>query len=266
MAEPLKGKTGVVTGGSRGIGKTLALSLASEATKLSVCSIDGEELMNLKKDLPAEYGAREGRLYLEQVDVRDESSVKSFALNTKNVLGIPDILVVNAGRTDQKHRSLEELPVEVWRDIIDVNLTGSFITLKSFLPLMAEKGGNVIIISSLLGQMGYGKANDGPYCASKFGLQGLLEVAVQEYMDSGLNINALYPGEMVNTGFFSHWSPEERRALPDAEVLLEPFLFLTGLPPGSLSGVSINGKKWRENDAYRKTFIRKGKGNEDPNY
>lgn len=259
MAGSFEGKIGVVTGGSRGIGKTLAQCLAGEGVKLCVGSIDNNELMALPADLPSEYEAKEGKLYLEQVDVRVESSVKSFARNTKKVLGIPDILVVNAGRTDQQHRLLADLPAEEWRDIIDVNLTGGFLTLKSFLPLMEKQGGNVIIISSLLGQQGYGKANDGPYCASKFGLQGLLEVAVQEYREAGVNINALYPGEMINTGFFSHWSPEKRNTLPDPKVLIEPFLFLSGLPPGSLSGASINGKRWREDADYRKTFFRKGK-------
>lgn len=259
MTVSLRGKTGVVTGGSRGIGKTLALSLANYEVSLGVCSLDKEELIHLKEEMTSEYGAREGKFYLEKVDVRDEDSLKSFARNTSDVLGTPDILVVNAGRTDQKHRTLEDLPVEEWRDILDVNLTGGFITLKTFLPLMAEKGGNVIIISSLLGQQGHGQANDGPYCASKFGLQGLLEVAVDEYRNSGLNINALYPAEMVRTGFFSHWTPEERQALPGPEVLIEPFLFLAALRPGSLSGVSVNGKKWRENENYRKSLIRKGK-------
>ncbi len=253
----LEGKVLVVTGGTKGLGREIALGAAKEKAKLAVCSRSEDFLENLKKDLDSIYDDQND-YYLDTVDINEVNMLKNFSNNIVKELGEPDVLIANAGVTDQKHHSLVDLPDETWEKIININLSGTFYTIKTFLPLLEKTRGNLIIMTSLLGQKGYGKANDAPYCASKFGLEGLAEVAADEY-EGKVNVNTIFPAEKVNTNFFSHLSKEEREKLSDPEVIVEPTLFLASLPTGSLTAHSLNAKKWREDLAYQKDLLKKSR-------
>lgn len=253
----LEDKVVIVTGGTKGLGGEIALGAAKEKTKLAVCSRSEDALENLKKELDSIY-ADQNNYYLERADITEVNMLKNFSYNIVKELGKPDVLIANAGVTDQKHHSLVDLPDKVWEKIINVNLNGTFYTIKTFLPLLKETKGNLIIMTSLLGQKNYGKANDGPYCASKFALEGLAEVAADEY-EGKVNVNTIFPAEKVNTNFFSHLSKEEREKLSEPEVIVEPTLFLASLPSASLTGHSLNAKKWREDLSYQRDLLKKSR-------
>lgn len=254
----IKGKIIVITGGTKGLGQAITLGAAREGAKVAVCSRSKDALENLRSYL-AEIYNDEKHYYLQAVDITNFEMLKDFSENIRQKLGNPDVLIANAGVTDQKHHRLVDLPNEVWENIIRVNLTGTFFTIKTFLPLLENAKGNLIIMTSLLGQKDYGKANEGAYCASKSGLEGLAEVAADEYRGK-VNVNTVFPGEVVNTNFFSHLSEEERKKLADPTVIVEPTLFLASLPENSLTCHSLNAKKWREDPSYKENLIKKSKG------
>ena len=245
----LGGKIALVTGVSSGIGRALAYGFHHGGVRIAGCALESERLEQLQLELP--------RSYFAAADITDHQAFGEFFDSVCRLLGVPDILVANAGVTDQAYHSLTNLPLAIWREVIETNLTGTFITLKTVLPRMAAVGrGNVIVVTSLLGQKGSGQANDGPYCASKFGIEGLVEVAVDEFSHKyGLNINTVFPASKVNTGFFATVSTAERAKLPPPEILNELVLYLSQLPPFSLAGRSINGRRWTMESDYRNQLL-----------
>ena len=253
----LEDKVVVITGGTKGLGKEIALGAARKGAKIAVCSRSQDALSDLEDELKEIY-TEQSRFYLQAVDVTEIKILEDFAANIIESFGKVDVLIANAGVTDQKHHSLVELPNETWEKIMKVNLNGSYFTIKTFLPFLEKTKGNLIIMTSLLGQKGYGKANDGPYCTTKFGLEGLKEVAAEEYQGK-VNVNTIFPAEKVNTNFFSHLSKEERAKLAEPEVIVEPTLFLASLPEASLTAHSLNAKKWREDSAYRKDLLKRSR-------
>ncbi|MBO8140758.1 MAG: SDR family oxidoreductase [Firmicutes bacterium] len=255
----LRGRVALVTGAGRGIGRSLALALGTMGARVAGCALEEDQLgetERLLRERPGANEAGEPRTFFQRCDITDEDALSRFVAGTIAALGVPDVVVANAGVTDPDHRRIVDLPLPVWERIIRVNLTGTFLTLKHVLPPMMSRGsGNVIVITSLLGQRGYGKANDGPYCASKFGVEGLVEVAAAECSPYGVNINTLFPAAKVNTGFFARLPLRERESLEPPSVIDEPALFLASLPPGSLTGEAINGKVWREDVNYRRKLF-----------
>jgi 3-oxoacyl-(acyl-carrier-protein) reductase len=184
----LEGKTALVTGGSRGIGKAIALALAARGADVGVTCFTGckfaEDVRSQIRDLGrrSEYFAH---------DVGDAAEVGKLAAEVKETLGDIDILVNNAGIT--RDRSFKKMTQEMWDAVIAVNLTGPFVVTKQFIDGMSERGwGRVINISSIVGEVGnFGQAN---YAASKAGLIGFTKTLAREYARKGVTVNAVAPG------------------------------------------------------------------------
>jgi len=190
----LAGKTAVVTGGTKGIGRAIAESLVRAGVNVSISARNEDEIERAVDELNALKG---GRAVGFVCDVRDYAQVKSFVKGTVEQLGGVDVLVNNAGVGI--FAPVESLSVEDFRAIIETNLCGVFYCCHEAIPLMKQRGGGYIInISSLAGTNAHPRL--AAYNASKFGLNGFSEALMQEVRHDNIKVSYIMPGS-VNTEF-----------------------------------------------------------------
>ena len=188
----LEGKTAVVTGGTKGIGRAIAEALLDKGSRVFLCARDKRELQEAISSLSAK-----GQVDGEVCDVRSESQVRMMLAECKRVFGGLDILVNNAG-VGTFGRTVEETEPGEFRRVLETNLFGVFYACHHAIPLLRKKGGYIINISSLAGQNAHpGMA---AYNASKFGLNGFSEALMQEVRHDGIKVSYVCPGS-VNTEF-----------------------------------------------------------------
>ena len=201
MAPDLKGHVALITGASRGIGRAVALRLASEGVRVAVNYNSGEAPA---RQLVDEISAQGGESIALQADVADEAQVKEMVATVCKQWNRVDILVNNAGiRND---RLLMRMTTKEWDDTLDVNLRGAFFCTKAVLPLMVrQRRGRIINMSSVVGVAGNpGQAN---YAASKAALIGLTKSVAKEVARRNITANALAPGYIL-TGMVEELSED----------------------------------------------------------
>ena len=194
MPGELKDKVAVVTGGSRGIGFSVAQALLAEGAKVFICGRDQKSLdaalERLRATAPANVDG-------SKADLRNYEDCRKLIRMVAERFGGLDILVNNAGVGIFK--PVDQLSVEEWDTVIHTNLSGVFYCCREAIPLMRKRGGGYIFnISSLAGvnPMPMGSA----YNASKFGLNGFSEAMMQDVRYDGIRVSYLMPGS-VDTDF-----------------------------------------------------------------
>lgn len=220
MTKKLENKVALVTGGSRGIGKAIALRLAEEGADIAINyqttkdqaesvaklvdqmgMIDEFEKLSMMIDqMETKEHAKEVSELIDQMgkhsciiqaNVNDLEQVNKMNDEIVKQLGKIDILVNNAGIVRDK--SFVKMTPKMWTEVISVNLDGAFYCTKAVIEGMLErKYGRIINISSVIGRMGNrGQAN---YAASKAGLIGLTKTLAKEFANKGITVNAIAPG------------------------------------------------------------------------
>lgn len=214
-------KIAIITGGSHGIGKALAIKLRSEGLKVVVADI------REPKDLPQE-------VFFRQCDVTRSQEIDALYQWVHQELGVPDILVLSAGQ-GIKERLTEGDP-DKWQRVIDTNLMGPLRCVRSFVPSMLEKeAGNVVFLSSVSANQAY--ENGGIYSASKTALEIVAETLRLETLPH-LNVTTVAPG-IVDTSFFQHQYSDQTgvdqmdMGYLQAEDVAEDIWFALSKKPGS---------------------------------
>jgi 3-oxoacyl-[acyl-carrier protein] reductase len=184
----LSGKTALVTGGSRGIGRAIVLRLATQGADVAF-SYKGNAAA--AADTIAAVEALGRRAVAVQADAREQESAEALVKAVLDAFGRIDILVNNAGIT--RDNLIMRMGAEEWTDVLETNLFGAFWTLKAVTrPMLKARGGRIINITSVSGQAGQtGQAN---YSSAKAGLIGLTKAAARELASRGITVNAVAPG------------------------------------------------------------------------
>ena len=192
--ETINGKIAIVTGGTRGIGLSIARSLLDKGAKVLICARNQGEIENTVTVLKRDFG---DRIAGEVCNVQNYSDVqRAFSLVDQNFGGI-DILVNNAGIG--LFKNVEEMSIPEWEQIIATNLTGVFHFCHEAIPRMKKRGGGSIInIGSLAGREAF--AGSAAYSATKFGIVGFSEALMQEVRFDHIKVSYVMPGS-VNTSF-----------------------------------------------------------------
>jgi 3-oxoacyl-[acyl-carrier protein] reductase len=184
----LDGKVALVTGGSRGIGKAIALRLATQGADVAFTYRGNAAAAQ------ATVGELEGlgrRALAVQADAADGTAAEAAVKAVLEAFGKVDILVNNAGIT--RDDLIMRMSAEAWNDVIDTNLSGALWMTKAITrPMLKARGGRIINITSVSGQAGQtGQAN---YSAAKAGLIGLTKATARELASRGITVNAVAPG------------------------------------------------------------------------
>jgi 3-oxoacyl-[acyl-carrier protein] reductase len=193
----LKDKVALITGGSRGIGKAVALAYAREGASLAICARTGSELEQTVNEIRALAAECEGW----PCDVSLEEPVKELVAQVNHKFGRIDVLVNNAGVMTRPVPTVE-LEVKKWDYTIAVNLRGPFLTTQAVLPLMLkQRSGSIINVSSSIGRSAY--AHFIAYATSKSGLEGFAQTLAAEVSSSNIRVNSVEPGYVATklTGY-----------------------------------------------------------------
>jgi len=182
-----EGRTALITGGARGIGKKVAEKLASGGAKVAVSDV----LLDLAQETVEEFKGKGYQALAIGADVSKSDEVKNMITTVTSEFGSLDIVVNNAGIT--RDALLLRLKEEDWDLVLNINLKGTFLVMQAAAKVMfKQRYGRIINISSAVGRLGnMGQAN---YVASKAGVIGLTRTAARELSARGITVNAIAPG------------------------------------------------------------------------
>jgi 3-oxoacyl-[acyl-carrier protein] reductase len=202
----LKDRVAVVTGGARGIGKAIALTLLREGAKAAIIDSDKERLEMLKR----ETGKEMKEVTVIPCDITKSGDVKEMMDQVRKEFGRIDILVNNAGII--RRGTIETVTEEDWDRVIEVNLKGTFNCCKAVAAIMKQQGyGKIINVSSIAGKMGDITSAPG-YGPSKAGMDALTKTLARQLAQYGINVNGVAP-HAIETEMSAQWSEERRKEI-----------------------------------------------------
>lgn len=248
MTKRFNGKVALVTGASSGLGKSVALLLASEGASVIGTGRNEERLQAVAEEAKANGG--EMSVFIadqsepQQCEAAIEAAVSRY--------GKLDVLINNAGVHDMHHTL--ELTVEQWQADIANNLSGPFYLSRYALPHLLESNGNIVNVGSLASQQG--QPYSAGYCSAKHGLIGLTRAMAIEYTQQSIRVNAVCPGGMM-TAQIERFSPPEGadfdlilrssapRGMMEADQVAQTIAFVASDQASAIHGAVImadNGK------------------------
>ncbi|WP_185969162.1 SDR family oxidoreductase [Aliiglaciecola sp. M165] len=183
----LSNKTAIVTGGGKGLGKTLTYNLLKQGMQVAICGRSQKDIDSTVNEFDTEFN---GKIFGQACNVKYAEQVKSFVEAVADKFGDVHVLVNNSGFG--KDTLVWETSEEDWDDVMNTNVKGAFLMSKAVLPKMIENSeGFIINIASQAALNGY--ANAGVYCASKFAMVGLGKALQEEVKPYGIHVHSLNP-------------------------------------------------------------------------
>ncbi len=199
----MSNKVGLITGGTKGIGYSVALAMMDQGMRVAITGRSQEGVDKALADLKKDGGDNCIGIVC---DVRDFQSQLACVEQVTEAYGQIDVLIANAGVGH--FASIEDLTPEQWQEVIDVNLTGVFYSTKACLESLKSSSGYIITIASLAGTNFFAKGS--AYNASKFGLVGFTQAVMLDLRHSGVKVSTIMPGS-VST-HFNNRTPSEADA------------------------------------------------------
>jgi len=183
----LAGKTAIVTGGGKGLGKTITQYLLEEGMNVAIC---GRTESTIEKTVKQFEAAFPGKIYGQVCNVASSSDVADFVANAKRAFGDLHVLINNSGFG--KETLIWETNEEDWDEVMNTNVKGTYLMCKQVVPhMISNQEGYIINIASQAALNGY--ANAGVYCASKFAMVGLGKALQEEVRPYGIHVHSLNP-------------------------------------------------------------------------
>ncbi|HEX7231184.1 MAG TPA: SDR family oxidoreductase [Candidatus Binatia bacterium] len=239
----LEAKVALITGSARGLGWEIARAYSDEGAHVTICDLVGGDVDRAVAKLQIS----EHRTLGVKADITRENEVADLFEITRRKFGRIDIVVNNAGfawpRGGPVNLTLADTPLDVWRKILDTNLTGTFLCSREALKAMRMQGGGSIInISSPQGKRG--KLLRGPYSAAKFGVEGLTQVLALENQDCQIRANCLDPGGIVATEAIRNIPGNRGVRMLSPSVVRPCAVFLASDESTGISGTSLVATEW----------------------
>ena len=219
----LEGKVAIITGAGTGIGKGIARAFAREGADLVIASRNQDVLENTASELRP-LGAT---VVVQPTDVTDEAEVVALFDTCIRTHGRLDVLVNNAGVFDGG--PLEELSLETWQHVLNVNLTGVFLCSREAMKIMKrQRAGRIINIGSISAQMP--RMNSAPYATTKHGLVGLTKSTALEGREYGVAASCLHPGNVATEQRVGSDAPKDQEPMMTTDDIAKVAVTMAALP------------------------------------
>jgi NAD(P)-dependent dehydrogenase (short-subunit alcohol dehydrogenase family) len=224
-AQPLRNQAALITGATRGIGLAIAQALAAQGCNLILTGRDEKALSRIGREL----ASAKIKTFAHSCDLRDPKSIDALFRAVRRQFTRLDILINNAGIA---HASLtvEKIPAALWKDVIDTNLTGTFLVTRSALPMM-KPGGTIVNNLSIVANRVF--AGSAAYVASKHGALGLTNTLREELRPKGIRVIALMPGATNTDIWNSFWPQAPRRKMMLPAIIATAVVDAILLPPNA---------------------------------
>ena len=248
---PLAGKVAIVTGGGRGLGRSMARGLArAGATVVLTAARARDELDAAAVEIAAERG--EASVAAMLADVADPAACEAVVALALDLFGKLDVLVNNAGRGMNRVSEsfmteparFWEMPAETWQMMIATNVNGPFLMARAAMPHFLKAGrGRIVNISSNRQTMR--RKGFTPYGPSKAALESASMIWAQDLAGTGVTVNTLAPGGATATGMLPTLVPDELRAkLLDPDIIVPPLIWLASDASDGVTGKRITATEW----------------------
>jgi len=212
MADRLKGKVAVISGGASGIGAACAKTFAAEGAQVVIGDIDTDNGQAVAEEINS---AQSGAARFQKLDVTSSSSWEDTVALAKEVYGGLHILMSNAGIVTMA--GLNDEDEDTWNKVVAVNQTGVWRGLRATAPAIeASGGGSIILVSSVWGR--YGTPGATAYLATKGAVVQMAKSAAAELAPKGIRVNAVLPG-IINTPFLKVLNDEQRAGIAAGSLL-----------------------------------------------
>jgi NAD(P)-dependent dehydrogenase (short-subunit alcohol dehydrogenase family) len=221
----LRNQVALVTGATRGIGLSIAHALAAQGCNLVVTGRDESTLRRIGREL----AHARIQVLAEPCDVRDPRSIDDLFRSIRHKFKRLDILINNAGIA-HANLTVDKLPLPLWQDVIETNLTGTFLVTQAALAIM-KRGGTIVNNLSIVANRVF--AGSAAYIASKHGALGLTNTLREELRPKGIRVIALLPGATNTDIWNTFWPQAPRKKMMSPATVAEAVVNAILLPPNA---------------------------------